>query len=428
MAPTFRKILAWSLIVSTASVGFVVACGIDVVGTSSDGTPPTGLGEDGSNAVPSDGSVGPVTDADAGALDAEPDAETCPWPSLQRHAPWPMIGGCVGHPGRTVHRGPKKQPKIVWTVTVTTRESQPVVGADGTVYLPADVSGVVAFAPDGGRRPFTDSGTGVANNVTNVPSIGVDGTLYFGAENDVVAAGVDGISWRFVTSGEIDTSTLVDEDGTVYSGSFNDTFYAISPDGGKRWQRNLNGDIWASAALGKGGAIYVGATNKLSALARDGGRSWIFSTNGNIQSSPVVADDGTIYIGTTGRRLHAINVDGGAKWTFIAKGNFGWQQLSALGKDGTIYAPAGGYLTALDPLDGGTKWERAIGANLRTSAVVDADGNIYVGADNRLLAFDANGNELWHLDINGNPSGFAIGRDGTIYVACDNDTLVALHE
>ena len=102
--------------------------------------------------------------------------------------------------------------------------------------------------------------------------------------------------------------------------------------------------------------------------------------------------------------------------------------LPALGKDGTIYAPTSGFLTAIDPTDGGVKWERAMNTNLRTSVVVDPDGSLYVGGDNRMFAIDASGNELWHLDLNGNPSGFAIGRGAMLYVALNNDSFIALHE
>jgi hypothetical protein len=418
-----RKILGWSLTVPFLATAFVAACGLDVVG----------------RVVPSDDATTPPSDRDGTSVEEEggappdgsaPDAkvpETCSWSALERNAPWPMIGGCVRHPGRTAHRGPKKLPKVLWKITVTTRETHPVIGADGTIYVPADTSGLAAFTPDGGRRPIPDAGTGMPNNVTNVPSIGEDGTLYFGAERDVVALGANGTRWRSETGGEIDTSTLVDEDGTVYSGSFDDSLYAFGPDGGARWKVDLGGDIWAAPAIGPTGEIYIGANDRLYALERDGGESWRFTTTGNIQSSPVIADDGTVYIGTTGARLHAIGPDGGAQWAFTTKGSFGWQQLPALGQDGTIYTPTGATLAAIAP-DGGLKWERNVGIQLHTSVVVDADGDIYVGGNGRMFAYAPDGTQLWSFELGANASGFAIGRDGTIYVACNDDSLLALHE
>ena len=417
-----KRTVGSSLLAAVFAGGAIAACGLDVVGISPPSPPVEG---DASPSLPPSDEAGPPPDGST--IDAKP-PETCPWPALQRDSPWPMIGGCVGHPGRTVHRGPKNKPQILWTVKITTRETQIVIGADGTVYVPANTEGVVAFGPDGQRRPFADAGTGVPNNVTNAPSIGVDGTLYFGAEHEVVAHGNDGTRWRARTGGEIDTSTLVDLDGTVYAGSFDDSFYAFAPDGGVRWKVGLGGDVWASAALGPDGGIYVGAKDKLFALERDGGRSWEFTTTGEIQSSPVVADDGTIYVGTIGNRLHAVNPDGGAKWVVQTTTGFGWQQLPALGSDGTVFAATGKQLAAIAPDDGGTRWEHDVGASLRTSVVVDADGDLYVGGDGKMFGYTADGKELWSLDIGANASGFAIGKDGTIFVACNGDTLLAIRE
>ena len=121
--------------------------------------------------------------------------------------------------------------------------------------------------------------------------------------------------------------------------------------------------------------------------------------------------------------------DGGAKWSFATKGSFGWQQLPALGKDGTIFTPTGSYLAAIDPADGGTKWEVNVTVPLRTSVVVDGDGRLYVGGDRMMYAFDpVDGTKLWERDIGENPFGFAIGRDGTLFVACNNNKLLALQE
>lgn len=418
-----RRVLAWSLATPVLAFGLTAACGLDVLGELEPSIDEDGAAPDGGRS-PVDGDAGARPD---GSLPDAEAPETCEWPALERGAPWPMIGGCVRHPGRTVHRGPKKQPKIVWEVSVTTRETHPVIGADDTVYLGANMGGLVAVGPDGGRRPLADAGTGQANNVTNVPSIGEDGTLYFGAERNVVALGKDGIRWRSATEGEVDTSTLVDEDGTVYSGSFDDAIHAFGPDGGLRWKVDLGDDVWAAAAMGPTGSIYIGANNRLFALQRDGGESWRFTTGGDIHSSPVVADDGTVYIGTTGAQLHAIGPDGGALWRLDTKAGFGWQQLPALGHDGTIYAPTGAFLTAVAP-DGGVKWERNVGTSLRTSVVVDADGDVYVGGNGRMFAHAPNGDQLWSLELRANAFGFAIGRDGTIYVACDGDKLLALHE
>ncbi|MBX3262402.1 MAG: PQQ-like beta-propeller repeat protein [Labilithrix sp.] len=425
VALTLRKILAGTFAVPAVALGFA-ACGLDVVGAGVDAT----------GSTPTDGAPGATTpEAEGGAppdaagdADAAPGPETCSWPGSQRGAPWPMIGGCVGHAGRTAHRGPKAKPEIVWETTISTRETHPVIGADDTVFVPANVDGLLAFDPDGGRRPFAESGTGVANNVTNVPSIGVDGTLYFGAERNVVAHRKSGTYWRFATGGEIDTSAVVDEDGTVYCGSFSDRLFALSPDGGQLWEKDLGSDIWAAVAIGPTGELYVGAGSRLYALKRDGGESWSYATTGEVRCAAVVADDGTIYAGTLGSRLHAVHPDGGPKWTTTTRGDVMWQALPALAKDGTIYAATSSWLAAFDPADGSMKWEVDTGVPLRTAVVVDPDGDIYVGGDKKMFAYAPDGARRWEVDIGANPFGFAIGRDGTVFVAANDNKLFALHE
>ena len=54
---------------------------------------------------------------------------------------------------------------------------------------------------------------------------------------------------------------------------------------------------------------------------------------------------------------------------------------------------------------------------------------MFVGADSNLLfAITSSGTEIWRLDVGDVPYGFAIGRDGTLYVTCNNDKIHVVHE
>ena len=265
--------------------------------------------------------------------------------------------------------------------------------------------------------------------MTNTPAIGNDGTLHAGAQNFIVARRPDGGRTRYDMNENVDTSAVLDADGNVYMGSYADKLVSIDPTGTFRWEFDTGGDVKASAAIGPNGDIYVASlNNKLFALANDGGKRWDYSASAGIESSPVIADDGTIYIGTKDGKLHAVTPSGAQKWVFTAPGGFDWQVLPALATDGTIYAPAGSKLVALRP-DGTEIWRFDIGSTLRTPVIVDADGVVFVGADsNLMLAITSTGNELWRLDVGDVPYGFAIGRDGTLYVTCNNDKIHVLHE
>ena len=131
---------AWAL---AASVMLAGACGFDGVG----GGPPASA--DGGSTT----EAGPATD-DVNVPIASDAAlrPGCGSPTLQAGAPWPMLGGCVSHAGRSVFRGPHRSPHEIWKATVKSFHPVPSIGADDTIYVPADTDGILAFSPDGGSR------------------------------------------------------------------------------------------------------------------------------------------------------------------------------------------------------------------------------------------------------------------------------------
>jgi outer membrane protein assembly factor BamB len=248
-------------------------------------------------------------------------------------------------------------------------------------------------------------------------------------ERDVVAQHPDGGRTRYDMGENVDTSAVLDADGNVYMGSYADKLVSLDPAGNFRWEVNTGGDVKSSPAIGPNGDIYVGSnSNKLYAFGKDGTKRWEYPTTANLESSPVVADDGTIYIGTKDAKLHAVLPTGAMKWIYPAPGDFDWQVLPALATDGTIYAAAGSKLVALRP-DGKELWRFETGSTIRTPVIVDADGIVFVGADSKLFfAISATGNEIWRLAVGDVPYGFAVGRDGTLYVTCNSDKIYALRE
>ena len=394
------------------------ACGFDGLGGATPASAEGGAAVDGGPAT-EDVNVNVPINADASPMPG------CGSPTLQAGAAWPMLGGCVSHAGRSVFRGPHKIPHEVWSATVKGYHPVPSIGADDTIYVPADTDGIFAFAPDGGSRKI-DVGGG---DVTNTPAIGRDGTLNAGAQNFVVAQRPDGGRTRYDMNENVDTSAVLDADGNVYMGSYADKLVSLDPSGNFRWEFGTGGDVKASAAIGPNGDIYVASlNNKLFALGKDGVKHWEYNAGAALESSPVIGDDGTIYIGTKDSKLHAVTPSGAQKWVYTAPGDFDWQVLPALATDGTIYAPAGSKLVALHP-DGREIWRFDIGSALRTPVIVDADGIVFVGAESELLfAISSTGNEIWRLGVGDIPYGFAIGRDGTLYVTCNNDKIHVLHE
>jgi len=397
-----------------AGAALAGACGFDGIGS---GSPPSTSGDAGQPSPD-----GPVT------VQIDPDAALkpgCAWPSLQAGAPWVMLGGCVTHSGRSAFRGPHKEPHELWNASVKSNHPVPSIGADDTVYVPADTDGIRAFSPDGGSR-LIDVGGG---DVTNTPAIGADGTLHAGAQNFIVAQRPGGGRTRFDMHDNVDSSAVLDADGNVYMGSNADKLVSLDPAGNLRWELPTGGDVKSAPAIGPNGDIYVGSNSrKLFAVGKDGTKRWEYDAASNLESSPVIADDGTIYIGAQDSKLHAVLPNGIKKWVYDGPGAFDWQVLPALAADGTIYAPSGSKLVALRP-DGTELWTFDTGSTIRTPVVVDVDGIVFVGADaEQLFAIGPDGKQLWTVGVGDVPYGFAFGRDGTMYVTCNNDTIHALRE
>ena len=154
-----------------------------------------------------------------------------------------------------------------------------------------------------------------------------------------------------------------------------------------------------------------------------------YSSNGPIYSSPAIANDGTVYIGSNDKKLHAINANGTAKWTFTAGD---WiDSTPTIGSDGVIYVGSwDNQLYAINPSDGTKLWDFNTSSSIIASPSVAVDGRIYFGSkDDFFYALESNGSLAWQIYI-GNPisSSAALGQDGTIYFGDENGTFHALNQ
>ena len=114
-----------------------------------------------------------------------------------------------------------------------------------------------------------------------------------------------------------------------------------------KWAFKTGAAIYSSPVIGTDGTIYFGSNDRnFYALTPDGRLKWKFATDDLIMSSPAIGADGTIYFGgeRNFRREHwlqwlfALNPDGTIKWKFASDTYLGRIQSPSIGRDGTIYA------------------------------------------------------------------------------------------
>ncbi|MTK64220.1 MAG: PKD domain-containing protein, partial [Methanobacterium sp.] len=159
---------------------------------------------------------------------------------------------------------------------------------------------------------------------------------------------------------------------------------------------------------------------------------WTTGNNGTSFSSPAIGSDGIIYVPSfSTQSLIAYYPNGTQKWQFYmpSTGGFSVTASAVIGADGTIYIGSQNYvLYALNP-NGTQKWNFTAPNAIYGQVSIGADGTIYMGCyDRRLYALDSDGNLKWTYRaegvLNGPP---AIGADGTLYLGCMDGKLYALN-
>ena len=312
------------------------------------------------------------------------------------------------------------------------------IGADGTIYVgwndkPAQTSHWYALSPQGGIL-WTVDVPGLTG--WGMPAIGTDGTLYFGSDSgsrgSLIAVDPGGsIQWILDDLDAINSSPALGPDGTIHVAGGRHV-HAVDPQGEIRWTYETpvrNNFFISSPAVAGDGTIYVGGDDhSLHAINRDGSLRWTFKTGDLIRAPPSIGADGTVYVPSYDGRLYAVDPDGSERWSVeVMRPPPGFESSSAdvnsppsIGPDGAIYVLGRG-LFAINP-DGSIRWHFHSGTSgFRSTPILGADGNVYIGSGGTVTALDAQGRHLWDYQPGG--YGFsgvyvlaspAIGVDGTI--------------
>lgn len=228
------------------------------------------------------------------------------------------------------------------------------------------------------------------------PAVGADGTIFLGGwRGEFWAVKPDGKrKWIYETGVEIKSSPAVGADGTVYFGSRDRNVYALTGEGKLKWKFRAGGWVDSSPALGADGTVYFGAWDgQFYSLAPTGIQRWSFKTCGPVVSSPAIGADGSIYFGSHDHRFYALAPDGKKRWEFQAGGPV--ISSPAIGEDGAIYfTSVDGYLYALEA-DGRLRWRLRTGSVTESSPVIAPTGLIYLGVNIHLWAISPKGEKVW---------------------------------
>ena len=244
------------------------------------------------------------------------------------------------------------------------------------------------------------------------PIVDEFGTVYAGSlDFRFYAIGPDGtMRWEYPTNWCIFSSAIFDDSGLIYVGSKDHnlrSFRDVRPFGEVVWTHSVgtffDGHlIDASPAMGDDGTIYVGSDpygtsgqtpvpvdTTFWAINPNGTRKWAFVMGDGVESSPAIGHDGTIYVGSYDSCVYAIEdhgTEGVLKWKFKTGGPV--DASPTVDGDGIIYIGSrDSIMYALYPEDGSVKWSFPTEGGIESSVTIDDNGYIYFGSfDGKLYA------------------------------------------
>lgn len=301
---------------------------------------------------------------------------------------WPEAGFDARRSSATMAVGPQ-QGHLLWKRSLAGDATPgPVIGIDGSV-LAATNNGVLhGLDPRTGSERWTfNSGRGYGSDLSTSPAVLADGTILWpGPGNTLFALDRFGKrQWSEAFSAQV-LSPAVAGNNRVYVATMDGHLNALEITARSHrivWTVDVHGTDYGSPTVGPEGNIYTVSDNCLVAV-RDRGSSgtllWQFQARKMVEVSNGVAPDGTVVLGTNHDREYGIGPDGKVRWSHNI-GDYTYSS-SIVRPDGTacfgdnsdllhvVSATTGRTKPTIDPLGSGKE-------KIWTSAVVDAQGNIY---------------------------------------------------
>ena len=150
----------------------------------------------------------------------------------------------------------------------------PAIDESGNLYITSEDYSIYSINKNGSLNwSYATLG-----DVFSSPSIAADGTVYFGSsDTEVYAVSKDGtLKWKFQTQGTVWSSPAISQDGTIYVGSGekwnygaggylvsrDHKLYALNSDGSLKWHYQTDGEVKSSPVIGNDGTVYVGSYDK----------------------------------------------------------------------------------------------------------------------------------------------------------------------
>jgi outer membrane protein assembly factor BamB len=147
---------------------------------------------------------------------------------IQKGAPWPMFGRNQLHTSNSPFNTGilTSTPQLRWKLPFDSHiESSPSIGSDGTIYFGTD-SGILYAVNREGAILWTYKTGG---SIPSTPALSVKDMIFFGSWDRYIyalQASTGTLIWRYKVSDVVSSSPVIDDSNTIYLGAGN-TVYAI---------------------------------------------------------------------------------------------------------------------------------------------------------------------------------------------------------
>ena len=134
--------------------------------------------------------------------------------------------------------------------------------------------------------------------IQSSPSIGGDGTIYFGTDSGLVYAvsSLGEVIWKYQTRGAVLSTPALSVKDMVFFGSWDKSFYALQASTGNLlWSYKISDVISSSAVIDSDNTVYFGAGSNVYALFDTGNLKWKATVRGITAISPALSLDGILF-------------------------------------------------------------------------------------------------------------------------------------
>lgn len=362
-----------------------------------------------------------------------------PWPSLA-DSPWPMFHHDPQSTGRSQYIGPRKG-KIKWSFQPEGKIHESIaIGPDSTICFVSlyerrderQKSSLYAVKPDGSLkwRYLFDVSSWDAK-----PIVMANGTVILYVPElprAVYAISADGSLHHKITPGlERFDHISIGLDGTLYFTADDGYLYAMDQQGTLIWRVTIEHGYVSKLPVFSpdGNTIYIFQHQEpyhvaaFCALDISGSLKWRFAFNDTLCMSiavPTIDNEGNIYVGVSCQqhaKFYSLSPQGEINWSYEAK--LSGQEEATIDSHGNIYFQSNANDFQLISLDysGNFRWLKH--PNYRISSLFCDRENVIYAFQPDLSAFNSDGQQLWRVAFEGDISRItcsAIGFDGILYV------------